>query len=140
MKDCLFCKIFREEVPSYTVYKDEATRAFLDVYPSAPGHSMVIHRNHGATILDYGEGELKELMSTVKKIAHGLETAFDTNILTIGINHGEPSGVSHLHIHLIPRYEHDGGGVIQSLITKKGEESLEEIREKVKEKMGNTAE
>ena len=31
MNDCLFCKIVKGEIPSYTVYEDEKVKVFLDM-------------------------------------------------------------------------------------------------------------
>ena len=50
-------------------------------------------------------------------MSRALEKAFDTKILSIGINHGEPKGVSYA-CHIMPRFEGDGGGIIQSLPNK----------------------
>ncbi|WP_249872875.1 HIT family protein [Oceanobacillus saliphilus] len=46
MKDCIFCGIVREEISSYTIYKDEITTAFLDINPVALGHTIVISNKH----------------------------------------------------------------------------------------------
>lgn len=132
MSDCLFCKIVRNEIPSYTLYEDTETRAFLDIMPCAPGHTMVILKKHGETILDYSKEELAALMETVKKMTRSLQSAFHTDIVTMGINHGEPSGVHHLHVHIIPRFSDDRGGVIQSIVKNESEEDLTSIQEKIK--------
>ncbi len=42
MKDCIFCKIVRNEIPSYTVYEDDIVKAFLDISQGTPGHTLVI--------------------------------------------------------------------------------------------------
>lgn len=34
MNDCLFCKIVKGEIPSYTVYEDEKVKVFLDINPN----------------------------------------------------------------------------------------------------------
>ncbi len=117
--DCIFCKIIKNEIPSYTGYEDTDTRAFLYIFGATDGHVMVIPKKHGETIHDYSASELSALWATVQKVAKAVEEAFDTKILTIGINHGEPQGVKHLHVHVMPRYEGDGGGIIQSLPGKK---------------------
>lgn len=119
MSDCIFCKIVGNEIPSYTVYEDAGTRAFLDIFGATDGHVMVVPKKHGETIHDYTVSELSALWSTVQKVAAAIEKAFDTSILTIGINHGEPQGVKHLHVHIMPRFEGDGGGIIQTLPGKK---------------------
>jgi histidine triad (HIT) family protein len=115
MNDCIFCKIVANEIPSYTVYEDSDTRAFLDIYGATDGHAMVILKKHGETIHDYSTSELGVLWASVQKVASGIEKAFRTVILSIGINHNEPKGVHHLHVHIMPRFPNDGGGIMQSL-------------------------
>ncbi|MEK7060882.1 MAG: HIT domain-containing protein [Patescibacteria group bacterium] len=117
--DCIFCKIVANEIPSYVVFGDEHTVAFLDIFGATDGHVLVIHRRHEKTILGYQDTEIKQVFVTVKKVSRALEKAFDTKILSIGINHGEPEGVSHMHVHIMPRFEGDGGGIMQSLPNKK---------------------
>lgn len=102
-------------MPSYTVYEDTDTKAFLDIFGATDGHVLVIPKRHGKTILDFSPQELAAVWATAQKVAKAIESAYETTILTIGINHGEPAGVPHLHVHLMPRFEGDGGGIIQSL-------------------------
>jgi histidine triad (HIT) family protein len=115
MDDCIFCKIIAGTVPSYTVYEDEHTKAFLDIFGATDGHTMVIHKRHGDTIKDYSDVEVGHVFATVKRVSEAVEAAYSTQILSIGINHGEPAGVHHMHVHIMPRFEGDGGGIIQSL-------------------------
>src|SRR5512144_2820244 len=48
--DCIFCPIIRGEVPSFRVFEDERTLAFMDIKPPNPGHPLVVptvsHRDH----------------------------------------------------------------------------------------------
>ncbi len=115
MESCIFCSIVSNAVPSHKVYEDDETCAFLDIFGAPDGHTMVIPKRHGVTILDYSVDELSTLWETVQKTAEGMQKAFDTEILSIGINHGEPLGVKHLHVHIMPRFDGDGGAIIQSL-------------------------
>ena len=115
MNGCIFCKLVANDIPSYTVYEDADTRSFLDIFGATDGHAMVILKKHGATIHDYTNDELGVLWSAAKKVAAAIEKTYGTQILSIGINHGEPQGVKHLHIHIMPRFEGDGGVIMQSL-------------------------
>jgi histidine triad (HIT) family protein len=115
MNECIFCKIVVGSMPSYKVYENDTTLSFVDIFGATDGHVMVIHKNHGDTVLNYSGDELQEIWVTAQKVASALEKAYNTNILSIGINHGEPKGVRHLHVHIMPRYDGDGGGIIQSL-------------------------
>lgn len=119
MEPCIFCKLVANEIPSYTVYEDADTRAFLDIFGATDGHTMVVLKKHGETILSYTPDELKQLWTSVQKVAAAVEKAFGTKILSIGINHGEPRGVKHLHVHIMPRFEGDGGGIMQTLPNRK---------------------
>jgi histidine triad (HIT) family protein len=129
---CLFCRLVANELPSYTVYEDEETKAFLDIMPRAPGHTMVILKKHGWALSDYSPDDLAHLMNTVAKVVGALSRAYQTEVHTIGINHKEEAGVHHLHVHVIPRFPDDGGGVIQSIVNREGKEGLGEVCEKIK--------
>jgi len=131
MNECIFCKIVAKKVPANIVYEDEATIAMLDIHPSAPGHTMVIPKKHGASILDYSADELGAVMEAAKKISAALEAALKCDAITIGINHKEKKGVPHLHVHLIPRSEDDGGCPIQGVVKKTGNENLVELVERI---------
>ncbi len=129
--DCIFCKIIEKLVPSYTVFENDEAMAFLDIAPSAPGHTVVVLKRHADKVFDYTKKELGEVMQAVSLVAVGLEKTFSTNILSIGINHGEPSGVRHMHVHIIPRYSEDRGGVMQSLVKIPVNETLVDIQQRI---------
>jgi histidine triad (HIT) family protein len=135
-QDCLFCKIVRGEIPAIQVYEDTDTFAFLDIHPSAPGHTMVISKKHGTTILEYSPKELGTLMATVQKISQAQEKALICDSISIGINHREETGVYHLHIHLIPRWKNDGGHALQSIVhnqsTNPTKQGLSQVAEKIR--------
>ena len=137
MNGCLFCKLVANEIPSFTVYEDAHIRAFLDIYGATDGHTMVILKKHGDTILSYTSSELGVLWAGVQKVASAIEKAFDTHILSIGINHGEPQGVRHLHVHIMPRFDGDGGGIMQSLPGKKlSNKDFTEVARKIQSHIG----
>ena len=131
--DCLFCKLVDKEIPALVVYEDNDTISFMELTPSAPGHVMVILKKHGNNILEYSQEELGELMASVQKVTKKIEKALGPDSITIGINHKERRGVPHLHIHLIPRWENDKGGIIQSVVKNKPKENREVIAEKLRE-------
>ncbi len=129
--DDIFCKVIREEIPSHTIHETEETLAFLDVTPSSPGHTLVIRKKHGKNISEYSQEELGILMESVKVVAQKLEESLNPDSITIGINHKEKKGVPHLHIHLIPRWENDGGHALQGVVNNKPKESLEVLAKKI---------
>jgi histidine triad (HIT) family protein len=130
--DCIFCKLVNGEIPSQKVFEDDMTIAFMELNPSAPGHVMVILKKHGNNILEYSQEELGRLMGSVQTVTKKIEKALHPDSITIGINHKERRGVPHLHVHLIPRWENDKGGIIQSVVDNPPKEKREVIAEKIR--------
>ena len=132
--ECLFCKICRQEIPAEIVYEDPAAVAFLDINPRAPGHAMVIPRAHAASLFEVAPADLGPLFIAVQATAFRLKEALHPQGFTIGINHGKISGqvVEHLHIHIIPRFEGDGGKSLHSVVENPPQESLSVIADKIR--------
>lgn len=118
--DCLFCKIINKEIPNYTVYEDEHVLAFLDIFPHAVGHTVVIPKMHAENLLELPEAEIAPLYVAVQKVQAKLQAALMPEGFTVGWNHGEAAGqaVPHLHVHILPRWQADGGGSMHSVLPK----------------------
>ena len=103
MNDCIFCKIIKGEIPSYTIYEDDKMKAFLDVNPVSDGHVLVIPKTHYKNFLDTPDELIKEMYHIIKtKIYPLLEEKLKITGLSI-CQIGKD--VNHYHIHLIPQYE-----------------------------------
>ncbi len=128
-QDCIFCNIIAGDTPAYKIYEDDKTIAFLDIYPHAKGHTLVIPKKHGDHIFDFDEETLGYLMESVKKSAQRIQDVLKPDGFNIGWNHGDTAGqvVHHLHVHIIPRWKGDGGGSMQSIITNPGEREVKEV-------------
>jgi histidine triad (HIT) family protein len=103
----IFAKILRGEMPSYKVFEDDNSFAFLDIMPRAPGHTLVIPKSPARTILDISPDDLAHLIKTTQTIARAATTVFAADGLTIQ-QFNEPAGgqvVFHLHVHVIPRQQ-----------------------------------
>ena len=105
MEDCIFCKIIKGEIPSYTIYEDEKMKAFLDVNPVSNGHVLLIPKKHYKNFLDTPDELIKEMYHIIKtKIYPLLEEKLQITGLSI-CQIGKD--VNHYHIHLIPQYENE---------------------------------
>lgn len=109
--------------------------AFLDIHPRTTGHAVVIPKSHVEDILAAPDALLAPLVLTVKKITGMIQHTLRPDGFTIGINHGRASGqmVDHLHVHVIPRYEGDGGGSIHSVAHLPTTLSLDEVAARLRE-------
>lgn len=110
MSDCIFCKIVRGDLPSYKVYEDEKTYAFLDINPVNPGHTLVIPKKHALDVFEIEEGEWDAIMRTVRKVSHALEKSLSPAGINLAMNNRSGAGqvVFHAHVHIMPRYPNDG--------------------------------
>ncbi|MDP2695633.1 MAG: HIT family protein [bacterium] len=132
--DCLFCKIAKKEIPAEIIYEDDNTVAFLDIQPIAPGHAMVIPKDHAENVLDLPDEKVGPVFLTIKTITAILNTALRPSGFTVGINHGKAAGqaIDHLHVHVIPRFAGDGGKSMHSIVKNPPQESIKEIANKLK--------
>lgn len=52
---CIFCKIVLGNLPSHIIIEDKKAVAFLDAFPLAKGHTLVIPKIHFSKIQDMSE-------------------------------------------------------------------------------------
>lgn len=107
---CIFCKVISGELPSTTVYEDDGVVAFLDINPVNLGHTLVVPREHYATMLETPDAELHTLIAAVKKITPAILKAVGSEGFNLGVNTGRVAGqvVFHTHFHVMPRFSDDG--------------------------------
>lgn len=110
MADCVFCKIVAGEIPSFRVYEDEATLAFMDINPISEGHLLVVPKLHFENIWDSDVEALGRVMATAKLVAMALKNGLGIDSLNLVQANGRwaVQSVPHFHLHLIPRRENDG--------------------------------
>ncbi len=99
MNDCIFCKIVSGEIPAKKTYEDDKTIAFLDIHPKAPGHTLLITKDHHRWFLDVPDETYTELFKVAKKLGLQLKNDYDADYVRLGI---VGTDVPHVHVHLIP--------------------------------------
>lgn len=95
----IFTKIIQGEIPAYKILEDDYFLAFLDVFPIAKGHVLVIPKEEVDNIFDIEDNTLGELHVFSKKVAKAIEKSFDCKKVGVSVVGLE---VPHAHIHLIP--------------------------------------
>ena len=111
--DNIFAKILRGDMPAVKVYEDEHVLSFMDVFPQAEGHTLVIPKNVTArNYLDLPTDKIAPLMERVQKVAKAVEKGLSPDGIILTQFNGAPAGqtVYHLHFHIIPRKEGEGIG------------------------------
>lgn len=113
MKECIFCKIAKGEIPSATLYEDEEFRVILDLGPANKGHALILPKAHYENLYELPDEMAAHAMILAKKIATKMKGILNCDGYNLVQNNGEAAGqtVFHFHMHLIPRYTDDHAGI-----------------------------
>lgn len=95
--DCVFCKIVHGKIPSEKVYEDEHFVAFLDINPRAPGHTLVIPKEHYRWVWDVPQ--YSAYCEVARTIARAQQKAFGLEAILMRVTGEE---VPHAHIWVLP--------------------------------------
>ena len=117
--DCIFCKIISKEIPAKILYEDDDSISFLDAFPVAKGHTLVIPKKHFEKIQDMPSDLNKKLFASVHKMISKVDTIEGSTL--VAVHNGKESGqeVPHVHVHLIPRSVTDSAGPVHSMFKNK---------------------
>lgn len=140
MSECIFCKILDGDIPARTVYEDDETLAFLDANPLAPGHTLVVPKDHLERIGDMKPPLAGRYFEPVPRIVEAVETATSADGATLAWNDGEAAGqeVPHTHLHIVPRHRDDKHGPIHALFsgtTDLPEEEENELQARIRDEL-----
>jgi histidine triad (HIT) family protein len=95
----IFTRIIRGEIPSYRVYEDDHTFAFLDIGPRQPGHTLVVPKHEVEEMFDLPADDFDALWRAVRLVGDAIKRALGCSrvfVMVVGVE------VPHAHVHLIP--------------------------------------
>lgn len=113
--DCDFCQITlgqREGVE--VVAEGDGWVAFFPFQPATPGHTLVIPREHVKDLWEANSAVGERLIVAAMDLGKAVKAALapdGLNLITSAGNAAEQT-VSHLHLHVVPRWSNDGFGEI----------------------------
>ena len=116
----IFAKILRGEMACARVFEDDHVLSFMDVFPQARGHTLVIPKHSTArNLLEETPETLAALFQGVQQVTRAVRAALNPDGIVVTQFNGAPAGqtIFHLHVHIIPRWEgvalgrHGGGGM-----------------------------
>ena len=99
MSDSVFTKIIKGEIPSFKVYEDDKTLAFMNIEQITPGHVLVVPKKQ-VDIWDLSEEDYQALMSTVKKVARRIKEVLSPR--RVGVQVVGVDIENHAHVHVFP--------------------------------------
>lgn len=127
--DCVFCKIIKGDIPSYTIYEDEIVKVILDINPVNNGHMLIIPKTHYVNLMDIDDFVLGHIMNISKELYKKYKDKLNMDGLSITQNNDYGQEVKHYHLHLIPRYENDN----IEFIKPKNLDKVEDVYKKMSE-------
>ena len=127
--DCIFCKIASKEITTKILVETESCIGFLDAFPLAKGHALVIPKNHYEKIQDLPTDINTDMFSTVHSLISKVDSL--TGATLVAVHNGKQSGqeIPQVHVQLIPRSKDDSAGAVHSMFSEKLDLSESEIEE-----------
>ena len=103
--DCIFCAILRGDAPAHRVYEDEHVIAFMDIFPVAQAHTLIVTREHAENLFESKSDPIAAVARASIPLARAIRTAFQPDGLGVYQANGAAAGqtVFHYHMHLIPQ-------------------------------------
>jgi diadenosine tetraphosphate (Ap4A) HIT family hydrolase len=108
---CVFCALAAGETPASVVTEDEVVLAFLDISPITPGHTIVVPRDHAASLAELEPETGGRVFTTAMRVAAALRASgLRADGVNVFLADGEAAGqeVFHVHVHVVPRFPGDG--------------------------------
>jgi histidine triad (HIT) family protein len=104
----IFARLLRGEIPTAKITEDDHTFAFMDAFPQARGHCLVISKwSKARNILEIEPEALEQVMTTVQRVSRAMVKALNPDGFVVNQYNGAPAGqtIFHLHVHIIPRWQ-----------------------------------
>ena len=103
--DCIFCAIVAGRAPAARIAETEHALAFLDLFPAADGHALVIPKTHYENLFEADEETLPDVHRLARRVALAMRRALAPDGLVVFQLNGAAAGqtVFHYHAHLLPR-------------------------------------
>ena len=95
----IFTKIINGDIPCHKVYEDDKTLAFLDIYPAAEGHTLIIPKSQIEFVWDLDDKDYTAVMETTKKVARHMREVTGKKYVGVKVI---GTDVPHAHVQLIP--------------------------------------
>jgi diadenosine tetraphosphate (Ap4A) HIT family hydrolase len=109
----LFRQILALDLPdeeTHVVWRGDEVFAILNAYPYTSGHLLVMPYREVGALEDLTPGEAEALWGAVRDAVVAVKAAYQPHGVNVGLNLGEAAGAgvpSHLHVHVLPRWNAD---------------------------------
>lgn len=105
---CTFCEILNGPGELSVAASNELVVAFMDTYPVAAGHVLIVPRRHASSLDDLRPDEGAALWNMTQVMAQRIK-ARHAPAVTLHLSDGVEAeqDVPHVHMHVVPRHSDD---------------------------------
>lgn len=130
----IFYKIVKGEMPCYKIYEDDDFLVFLDIFPAAPGHCLIVPKAPARGIFDVEDKTAAGLYLLARRVAKAVKEATGCDGINILQNNEAAAGqtVFYLHMHVIPRFDADDIALNKTQNPGQTDEEFEEMAKKIR--------
>jgi ATP adenylyltransferase len=133
---CIFCAYPKEnnDRENLIIHRGRFTFVILNRFPYATGHLMIVPYRHTSIFQSLTDDESHELFFYAKKCVPIMERIYGAAGFNLGMNIGHVAGAgidTHLHLHLVPRWDGDTNFMSVTAETRVLPESLSVTRQKI---------
>jgi len=136
---CIFCDFpaqgAEHDADHLIVTRSAHAYVILNAYPYSNGHLMVVPYRHTATLNDYDDAEMLDVMRLTRLGIDLLKAAYGPNGFNVGLNMGRVAGAGiaeHLHWHIVPRWHGDANFMTVIADVRVIPESLTDVLERLR--------
>lgn len=112
-ESCVFCDAVNQDEnsdDSLVVQKGHNSFIIMNLYPYNGGHIMIVPNRHICDLNEITAEEFAEITSQIQSVTEVLKKIMAPQGFNIGANIGRAAGAgidTHLHFHIVPRWEGD---------------------------------
>lgn len=135
-QSCPFCKIVQRDAPdAREVYRDDHVVAFFPTEPATLGHTLIIPRQHIPDIWSLDEETAERLARATLRVSNAVRSVMKPSGLNLIQSNGEVATqtVSHLHVHVVPRWDGDAMGIIWPDESNFSDDQKDEAQERIRQ-------
>ncbi len=112
-EQCVFCQIVSGKIPGRTVFEDDQVKVILDINPAAPGHCILVPKEHVMVWPQANDKLMRHVAAVAKKVSHAMLRALKADGVSWVLHNGAIAGqrAPHAIAHLIPRMDKDNIGI-----------------------------
>ena len=110
---CVFCHSINENIENdscLVIYRGQKVFTIMNLYPYNNGHLMVVPKRHIFKINQITTDEFAEITKQITLATEALTKLYEPHGFNIGANVGKAAGAgidTHLHFHIVPRWNGD---------------------------------